>query len=145
MCVAISMVLHASGCRDQMLQHAKSNHRYKAGENAFGDLKAGCAWLLLPSPLPKYPFPPSADSGAEGRSRASRSATLGSPCPSVPQKCTCFLARQTCRSYSLVSMSFNKLSKNPSLHTVRLQFLNTCSMGKSNPIFCNTKPCTAPQ
>lgn len=41
------MVLCAAGCGDQTLQHAKPNRRYKLGENAFRDLKAGCGRLSL--------------------------------------------------------------------------------------------------
>lgn len=72
MCMEISMVLHSSGCRDQTVQHQKSNPRYKLGKNAFEDLKAGCGWLLLHAHLQlsftqKEPFLPPADSGAEGR------------------------------------------------------------------------------
>lgn len=96
-------------------------------------------------PIPSWASPggallPSAESSAERG--WGEHPPLPTPCP--PPMLLVWLCRRA-QFYSLVSMSSNELSKSPPLHMVRLQFLNTCSMGKSNPISCNTKPCTAPQ
>lgn len=94
--MAKSMGLHALGCRDQTLQHTKPNHRYKLGENAFQDIKAGCGWILLHAHLTRRSssFLPSAESGAEGgRSGASCSATLGCPCPCLRNSLLFWLGR----------------------------------------------------
>lgn len=150
--MAISVVLQALRCRDQTPQHAEPNHRYKLGENAFRGLKAGCGCGSCLVPISSWASPEGALPafcrqwcwGWKEWSIPLCHAGVSLP---IPQggALTSVLAQQTCRFYSLVSMSFNKLSESPPLHMVRLQFLNACSMGKSNPISCNTKPCTAPQ
>ena len=137
------------GCRHQNgVQHTKSNHRNKLGENAFQDLKAGCGWFLLHAHLQLSLTWRSPSCllqigvlGVEGVEHPAPPHWRLLAHPLVSH----FWLSGCTKSYSPVSMSSNHLSKSRPLHMVRLQFLNTCSMGKSNQISCNTNPCTAPQ